>query len=50
VAAAVENKDWQEVSVILLSRFEVFLHLHRGGHFTDEESELFEALNVSLDT
>jgi hypothetical protein len=45
---AVERKDWQEVAVIILSRFELYLHAIRGGKLWAEEIELFSNLNSAV--
>jgi hypothetical protein len=44
LSAAVGNRDWDSSAVIILSRFEVFLHRVKEGNFTADETELFEAL------
>jgi hypothetical protein len=38
----VKAEDWSEVSVILLTRFYVYIHAIRGGELTAEENELFD--------
>jgi hypothetical protein len=42
---AVNREDWRKVAVLVLSRFQVFIHLHRGGQCEQEETDLFAALN-----
>jgi hypothetical protein len=42
----VDSEDWQGVAMILLSRFQVFVHAIRSGEVTLEEAELFEMLNT----
>ncbi len=46
---AIEVSDWHRSAVIILSRFEVFLHATRGGELSAEESDLFEALNEPVE-
>jgi hypothetical protein len=38
----VATEDWREVTIVLLSRFHVYLHAIRDGALTSEESELFD--------
>jgi hypothetical protein len=45
LTSCLENRDWKGSAIILLGRFEVFLHRFKGGNFTVEEADLFEALN-----
>jgi hypothetical protein len=40
---AVECEDWRSVALTVLSRFELYLHISRSGHFR-EEQELFSLL------
>jgi hypothetical protein len=42
---AVEQKDWRGAAIVLLSRFEVYLHAIRGGELRNDECDLFSALN-----
>jgi hypothetical protein len=44
LVAAVGNKDWPGAACVILSRFEVFMHLVKGGNFSADEAELFESL------
>jgi hypothetical protein len=44
LSACIENKDWSWAATLILSRFEVFLHLVKGGNFSTDETELFESL------
>jgi hypothetical protein len=46
--ACIGNGDWRGAAVVLLSRFEVFVHAARGGELRSEEVELFQALNASV--
>jgi hypothetical protein len=46
VGSSVANRDWQGVALLILSRFEVFVHALRGGQLLPDEAELFSALNV----
>ncbi len=46
VSVLVDSEDWQGVAMILLSRFQVFVHAIRSGEVTLEEAELFEMLNT----
>jgi hypothetical protein len=43
---AVDCGDWREAASIILSRFELYIHLERGGELRAEERELFELLNA----
>ncbi len=40
----VESGDWREISVLLLTRFHVYLHAIRGGELTRDENDLFDCL------
>jgi hypothetical protein len=40
-----ENQAWDKFAYAIISRFQVFLHLHRGGHCERDELDLFESLN-----
>jgi hypothetical protein len=46
--AHVENQDWRGSAVLLLSRFEVFIHALRSGELRAEEDELFHLLNAQV--
>jgi hypothetical protein len=39
--ASREAEDWKLFVSIVFCRVHVFLHLHRGGHFDTDETELF---------
>ncbi len=43
--SAVSNEDWGRVALIVLGRFQVFIHFYRGGVCDSDETALFEALN-----
>jgi hypothetical protein len=43
--AHVAAKSWEDASLLLLGRFEVFLHYVKQGQFTAEETELFSAIS-----
>jgi hypothetical protein len=45
---AVDSRDWREAAIIVLSRFEVYIHAIRAGEVRPEESELFDLLNAVL--
>jgi hypothetical protein len=49
LSAAIDNQDWKEAAIVLLSRFEVFLHAVRGGELSIEESDLFDSLNEACE-
>jgi hypothetical protein len=38
-------EEWREVALLLLSRFQVFIHAARAGEVTSEENGLFDLLN-----
>jgi hypothetical protein len=38
-------EDWRAAALLLLSRFQVFIHAARAGEVTAEENELFDLLN-----
>ncbi len=42
---AIFREDWRGAAVILLSRFQVFIHAIRAGEVTAEESELFNLVD-----
>jgi hypothetical protein len=48
LAAQIGNQDWRGSAVILLSRFEVFIHAIRDGELRAEEDELFCLLNAQV--
>jgi hypothetical protein len=45
LCSAVHEKDWRGAAVVILSRFEVYVHYLRGGELRDEEADLFSLLN-----
>jgi hypothetical protein len=40
-----DNEDWRGFVLIILTRFQVFLHLHRNGVLDQDEVDLFSAVN-----
>jgi hypothetical protein len=42
---AANKEDWEKFVLIVLGRFQVFIHLHRGGQCEQDECDLFTALN-----
>jgi hypothetical protein len=42
---AVSAEDWKGFTLLIFGRFQVFIHLHKGGECDADECELFEALN-----
>jgi hypothetical protein len=42
---AASKEDWEKFVLIVLGRFQVFIHLHRGGQCEQDECDLFAALN-----
>jgi hypothetical protein len=43
--STVSNEDWGRAALIVLGRFQVFIHFYRGGVCDSDETALFEALN-----
>jgi hypothetical protein len=39
------SRLWDKFAFVILGRFQVFIHLHRGGHCERDEVDLFETLN-----
>jgi hypothetical protein len=44
----IEREDWAGAALIILSRFEVYLHFVRSGALRGEEHDLFSLINDSL--
>jgi hypothetical protein len=44
--AHIASKSWKDASLVLLGRFEVFLHHVKHGHFSADELELFSAISL----
>jgi hypothetical protein len=47
VRLLVQAADWRELTMVLLTRFYVFVQAIRGGELSNEESELFDTLFAS---
>jgi hypothetical protein len=39
------REEWKEFAMLVLGRFQTFIHFHRGGHSDVDEADLFSALN-----
>jgi hypothetical protein len=39
------REEWKEFTMLVLGRFQTFIHFHRGGHPDIDEADLFSALN-----
>ncbi len=46
--SSITNRDWRGAAVLILGRFEVFIHSIRCGQLSPDEVELFDALNVQV--
>jgi hypothetical protein len=45
LSLARESEDWEQFILLIVSRFQVFLHFHRGGICDQDETDLFTALD-----
>jgi hypothetical protein len=41
----VSTEDHERFVLCILSRFQVFIHLYRGGQLSSDENELFDLLD-----
>jgi hypothetical protein len=45
LAELIHEEEYERAVVIIFSRFQVFIHLHRGGQLSSDENDLFELVD-----
>jgi hypothetical protein len=41
----IKNEEFERFVVCILSRFQTFVHFHRGGQLSSDENDLFDSLD-----